>query len=808
MKNCLLLKKDSDSVTVSNELYFCKLTRQTAGLPSETGYGDNALPILQTSVPIITATHHEYGPIVPVMQKFNPQVFNNKKNIRILFPDILWQNKTGEKLQGYRLSLDYIFNPDGAVFVNTFFYCDTLKPGRISSFCIKPILLFGKNFNANWAYWKFPKHVQADIIQNISHIERNLSSGKNNIFPHQIVPFFSFDFGQGQNRDKHMEFFVESFNSLTQDCKNTETSLNWNKNNAEISWNFQKKTKNIPLRTYQWSNTWGWCLRQTPVKRKMPFRTYHYLDNFKRYPADNIIQEIAEQEANLLILHENWRLDLKGQLIPYDIIRLKKTIECCHKNKIRIALYVRATEDGIRNEFAKRLAPFLKKDYDGIYMDYGSPVTYMRTEENAPSGRIPFQEYYNMTNKLREFVGKEGVLISHSGACFSGIGHTTVDSALTGEQEHGQIFNGRKNHAYLCGLSVCPASLWTAAFPHYRNKKLLSFLASVLQSPFLHLGWQVPSSSLAHPAIPAYVNFVRPLWRIWAIFDRFKYVHFHCDSTDENIINTDSPLTGASAMINQNGDLLITAANFSNRTRRISIAINYSKLKIIKPEIFYELFADCQFTSCRLIQNIGKLKTEIKPWGIHAWLLTGNKEKFQTQLKKFAQPYKINTKELESYKTQIREQKNLRFNPPHWSKFYLRVEIDNWPNNYEDSLWWDLFNNQIMLVERNTDTFLGFISTKGLTKEQPDKKNYIWPGLNSPWIPLHNITALDVDSNSLVKLSLISRKGKNRFYSFIKISLSPLPRQNSHTYNLTYNNDIDSDWSEMDFNIFKKSKYI
>ena len=131
--------------------------------------------------------------------------------------------------------------------------------------------------------------------------------------------------------------------------------------------------------------------------------------------------------------------------------------------------------------------PFLKKDYDGIYMDYGSPITYMQLEENAPAGRIPFHEYYNMTKKLREFVGDDGVLISHSGACFSAIGHTTVDSALTGEQEHGLIFKDRKNHAYLCGISVCCPSLWTAAFPHYRSKKVIPFLASTLQSPFLHL---------------------------------------------------------------------------------------------------------------------------------------------------------------------------------------------------------------------------------------------------------------------------------------------------------------------------------
>lgn len=139
--------------------------------------------------------------------------------------------------------------------------------------------------------------------------------------------------------------------------------------------------------------------------------------------------------------------------------------------------------------------------------------------------------------------------------------------------------------------------------------------------------------------------------------------------------------------------------------------------------------------------------------------------------------------------------------PPSWPKCYLRVAIENWPNNYEDSLWWDLFENQIELVEKTQNKLLGYITTKGLTKKPSDRQSIIWPGLKSAWMPLHKILKFDTLPKGCVKLSLITKKGNSAFYSFIQVCLSPLPRECSQSYTLTYDNDIDRDWSRLDFNI-------
>ena len=70
-----------------------------------------------------------------------------------------------------------------------------------------------------------------------------------------------------------------------------------------------------------------------------------------------------------------------------------------HAHGLRVGLYVRGNEHGIRERHAEPLRPFLRRNFDGIYMDFGSPMCFMGKEEEAPGGRLHFREYHRMTRR-------------------------------------------------------------------------------------------------------------------------------------------------------------------------------------------------------------------------------------------------------------------------------------------------------------------------------------------------------------------------------------------------------------------------
>ena len=703
---------------------------------------------------------------------------------------------------GYRLSLAYEFHADGAAFVTTFFYTETPTPGELNHFVLEPSITLEKGQDCHWANWRLPERQSAAIIQDLRHFERNLTRKDARHFDRSIAPFISFDFGNNDQRDRHLEFFVESWNSLTQDPANTSTDIQWEGSKATIQWDFEKTAHALNGRPYQWRNIWGWCLRQFPVERHHPpFRIFHYLDNFDRYPKQEVIRQVAEQGANILILHENWRLDLKNGEMPHDLALLKQTSDCCHKHGLRLGLYVRGNEDCIRKSFAEHLRPYLKPNWDGIYMDYGSPMCYTSMEENAPGGRIGFREYHRMSRKIREFVGPDGFHISHSGSFFSAIGYTYVDAYLGGEQEKGALLKDTTVHAYFSGLSIAPSSLWTAAFPTYRTSKVLPFLASTLQAPFLHLGTQFPYSSLSHPRIPSLITFARPLWKLWELFDEIKDIRAYSTQNTQGLFVTDGAETGASMMIAPNGDALVVAANFSDSTRDIHVRLDTQKIPWKPGQFVFALTSNHKQSVFQPVGSIDQLQTQLEGCGVGGWLIVHNPEAWQQKLARFARPYALPTEEeQQTYRQQLAKIKADRFDPPKWEQCYLQVSIPNWPNNYEDSVWFDLFESTVELLDLTNPEKperIGYISRHGLVPTLPEKQDYIWPGVETPWIPLHSIPC--VKAGSPIQLGLATRRGEFEFYTFVKAVISPQPKVCEETRELVYNNDIDLDWSLLTF---------
>jgi hypothetical protein len=795
------IERDSDSLTIGNDLYSCTFTLPSGGFPSAIRFADEAAAIVDASGPMLSAKLKGRS-ITPYLTELAPIISRNGDAVMVRFDNIAWCDEDGRSIADFRLALEYEFLPDGPVFVTSIFYTETTTPPAIRDFVLKPEISLGSKEDGAWSYWQFPPKITGQIIQDMGHFERGLSRRDERTFKGEILPFVSFDFGTGGKRDRHIEFFVEGWNSLTSDIKNTATDIQWKGRRASIAWNFQRTAKHTPGLAYQWRNTWGWCMRKWPVQRKhAPFRIYHYLDNFVHYPDDEMIRRIAAEGANVLILHENWRLDVTDQSFPHDPKRLDKVIRACRKHGLRLSLYVRGNESMVRQRFCEPLRQFLKKNHDGIYMDFGTPYGFLSKDEMAPGGRIGFREYDRMARRVREFVGEEGFHISHSGPFFSAIGHTTVDAYLAGEQEKGVMLRNSTLHAYYSGLGVAPSSLWTAAFPTYRTPKALPVLATTAQAPFLHLGTQVPNCSLSHPTIPSVITFARPLWRLWELFDGRTDLQVHSTQSTDGLFETDSAKTGASILIDKDGNALLIAANHTARERKVSVRVNWKSLGLKPGACVTALSCDWDTTSVKTVRGSGTLTATLPAYGVGGWLFAKKAAPWRKAIKQFARPYPSEPEAEQTWADQVADIRKRRYQPPVWDSCFLRLSIPSFPNMYEESLWWDLFENTIELVDvthPKRPRRLGYLSGGGLVQQKPLRDDLLWPGKPTPWIPLHDLLKADGKAK---RLALLSRKGKNEFYSFVHAELSPVAGNSPAAYGIEYSNEIDSDWSRLEFKV-------
>ena len=111
---------------------------------------------------------------------------------------------------------------------------------------------------------------------------------------------------------------------------------------------------------------------------------------------------MAAEGADLLVLHENWRTDPQNGSVPYDDAEFRRLMQTAHRHGLRVAPYIRGNEISIREDRADWFDEFFRRDYDGLYMDYGTPICYSTgLDEIYPGGRIGFREYYLAMRELR-----------------------------------------------------------------------------------------------------------------------------------------------------------------------------------------------------------------------------------------------------------------------------------------------------------------------------------------------------------------------------------------------------------------------
>ena len=769
------------------------------GFPSKIQLTDKE--IISTKGAWLSCTLSNGRKIQPFLPE-NFEIFHSKFETaeRIEFRKIPWRDQNGKLLEDFYLSLRYELWPDGTCFVNSYFFVENTNAPDIVDFSMVFDLDFEDSDSVRWGCMPRPTSHDGTMIQSAKPLR--FQKPDHNISKNGIMSQFSFDCMQKQGM--HLEFFIEGQNSLSANPDETASELLWKDNKATIRWNFQTKQCASHDRPWQWRNQWGWLIKNAPTKRHLPpLRMYHFFDNYKRYPSNRQIDKMAEAGANVLAMHENWRLDPQNGGIPYDSKEFSRVVEHAHKRDIRIAPYIRGNETSVTEEYCDWFEALLQKDFDGLYMDYGGPLfDSSMPDESYHAGRIHFRAHYLKMRKLRERIGKDGVFFSHTGPMFSALGMTDdiVDGYTSGEGEGGVMIKDRENHQYFSSAYAVNGSMWTAAFPGYSTKQMIPFLASTGQVPHIPLGNQFVSCSLAHPGEPGTSDiYLRALWKLWGIVKDYRDFDIYNDYNCSGVFTNKSADTGAYMLVSDNTALLLLT-NFAQKKQKLNASVNWNELGFT-PESGWKLSPTNDKSGIsEKITNLAELSGTVGGCGLMGFLFTKNEDTGLSLLKKYSAPYPQSDEFDAQHKQTIEEQKIKRFTPKKQKKVYLRVSVPNLAVPYEESMWWDLFENamQITCIDPdNKPVELGWISKNGLVNEKPDKADYIWPGYSSPWLSLHEILPEGLHTLCIQSIHL-----GEPFYSFIGLTLSPEAEEdNQDAYDLIFFNEIDEDRSCLKFNI-------
>lgn len=726
--------------------------------------------------------------------------WTTRNGITILeFPNLALGDSQGKIVTGFHLTLRYEFYKDGTVFTDAFFLGEMEHKEAITGFELKIPLDFSTFETVRWSVTYRPKKIDGALIQT-SAPERNLMPNDDRIFEHSIFPLTGFNLWSKEGPSCYAEFLMEGDNVLAGDPRCNRSSVTWENGNPVLSWNFQTKPVRPASGPWQWRNRWGWVIAPASQYRHYPpLPMYHFFDNFNRYPSDEALEAIAATGVKVLILHENWRMNIQNGGHPYDPVRFREVVEFAHKHNIRLMVYIRGNEDSIIEECGDWFDHYLKKDYDGLYMDYGGPFhNQTPPNEDYQGGRIHFRKHYLENKMRRDIVGKDGLFYSHTGPMFSALGMTgnIIDGYVSGEGERGMLIRSRLDHAYFSMAPACSGTMWTAAFPEYSSPVMIPYLAATGQTPHVPLGVQFPSSSLAHPSVPGIgdVNF-RPLWKLWNLMQDSSDLRVLNDYNCRNVFEHSDEISHY-LMIAKDRAVCIFA-NLTDHSVHADAQINMEKAGIP---------IDWKRTLCLpTVHTPGKAMSftdnsfELAPYCAGA-IVFGSVE-FSDYEKEYPQLSPIGKKYLQY----VEEQRQFRQGMGEADDWFIRISVKDLQIPYEESMIVDLYDNRFELNEKINGEYhkLGYFGKKGFQTEEIKQEDFVMNGEESCWISLRKILGSgkhDLAIRSLHRGNL--HYVNTPFYSFLEIEVGTSP-ENS-LYRIKFLNELEDDRSYLHFKISLK----
>lgn len=711
------------------------------------------------------------------------------------FNHLALTDDAGNAEPGFSLCLRHELFDDGTAFTDAFFLGESMPPPAMKGFELKIPLSLSAFETVRWSLAYRPKTVDGTLIQT-SAPERELPPGENRKCEHGIFPQAGFNLWMKDGPSCYAEFFMEGDNVPAGDPADNESSVIWENGNPVLRWNFLTKEARPACGPWQWRNRWGWVVTPAPRTRHLPpLPMYHYFDNLAHYPTDEAMEAIAASGAQVLILHENWRTDVQNGGQPYDPVRFRQIVEQAHRHGLRVMLYIRGNEPSIVEENGEWFANLLQYNHDGLYMDYGGPFHWLiPPSENYQGGQIEFRRHYLNNLSRRKIVGPNGLLYSHTGPMFSALGMTggNLDGYVSGEGERGMLVKCRLDHAYFSMASVCPGTMWTAAFPEYGEPRMVPFLAATGQSPHIPLGTQFPSSSLSHPAAPGIndVNF-RPLWKLWNLMKGTENLRICNDYNCSGIFARSEKVSHY--LMSAGGRTVCIFANFTNAPLTVDPYIDFAAAGISPGSL--HLCLPTRESPGKVHVFDGKPFT-LGPYGVGA-ICAG-----ELDFVEYEQPYPALPLECRSYLAKVEEQRKNRAGRGSAPEWFLRVRIPDLPIAYEGSMIQDLYDNYCELCEEteNGDRKLGYIGKSGFRQEITPKDDMVVNGTESVWIPLRGI--LGKGEHKLLLRSL--HRGEqyyvnSPFYSFVILEIAREP--GCPDYRIEFMNELESERSELHFDL-------
>ena len=782
-----------------------KCGKITVGFPAECGglpgkvtalEGDGRETVIFGKNSWILEAELENGSILrPFAKAENVRIYDDEDDgaTHVDFINVTFKDQTGKEYPEYLLTLRHEFYSDGAAFTNMVFFVRDIHSVGIARFELKSKPDFSTFDDLRWCFRERPAVIDGTLIT--AQTERFIEPGKDRDFK-AMVPMVNFNLTREFAPQLYMEIFMEGHNTLSKRREDADSSIKWDGLSPEISWRMQKCAFPRPI-INQVRNQWGWAIKPAATERTQPpFRMYHYFDNYLRYPTDETIAAVIAAKCDVFVMHENWRMDTQNDGVPFDPEAFEKLRDALHANNIRLAVYIRGNEESVVMRQASWFKHLLKYNFDGLYMDYGSPYGHsMPANELYCGGRIPFRRYYHVMRTLRKQIGPDGVFYSHTGPSFSALTMGFMSGYVSGEGERGLLIRGRKEYDYYSMSTMGEGTLWSAAFPEYASPEIIPYIASSGQYPHSNLGEQFYTSSLAHPRVPGIndQSFV-PIWKLWSIVKNERNIRIVNDYNSRDVFAKNYS-DGHYMFISNRGNMALALfANFKNEPRELDTAIDFSKLG----------FNVDSFNKCVLLNGGAEKvasapeKMVIGPYGVAGILFTAPSLSADALLTNYLAPEAPLADLGKAYLERVEAQRKLRNDPPAWKETYLRVELPEMsPTPYEDSMTVDLFNNSIefgFIDEAGKFNHLCWIDRNGVNSEHIGKDN-LFAGDKSPVVRLN-----DFGLKGKVKMALYSThaSGDMPFYSFCYAHLAK-DADGSEYYRLEFLNDLEPDRAYIKF---------
>jgi hypothetical protein len=320
------------------------------------------------------------------------------------------------------------------------------------------------------------------------------------------------------------------------------------------------------------------------------------------------------------------------------------------------------------------------------------------------------------------------------------------------------------------------------------------FLAAAGQYPHSPLGIQFPSSSLSHPRTPGLNDTTfKPLWKLWRLFREERNVRVFNDYNSKNVFSA-SPDTGHYLMLSPDSKrALLIVSNFKDSANEITCKVNWRKVgfnpasasawKLMPTESApgKALRQDPLTTSYSLGLGAYDVAALFFAIGMETDPVIADYEKAYPKL----------TKENHEHLDYVAAQKAMRYAPVPHKKLFAKISVAPTKYPYEFSMMYDLFLNTMELVEfphKGNSKHIAWITKNGLSQTKPKPDDYVWPGTETPWLPLH-----DYLNKGEHLLGIRSLHYGKPFYTFLALELAAESVDDPAPQKIQFVNELEPD---------------